>query len=263
VAKGKITLDGADAGLNSATGNVSLTAGGSISQTFAYNAIASNVGLISNDISIRGNTVTLDTQSLGSSGNFVGIIANNLTTANSIPGNLYFAVVTPSGQKIAPANLKINGLLALPVTPGVFLSVGNSFPKTAFNIGSAAYLGFVKNQEAAGIGTFDLGAGSVQTSAESLASALNVAANSQQGTSSVNGILGSTPDANISLFNIVGLCLPADQRDDEEAAKHKDCVPAKTTDNRLPKGGPLGDAAPPMLVALRSASGAGTQPGLR
>jgi hypothetical protein len=40
-------------------------------------------------------------------------------------------------------------------------------------------------------------------------------------------------------------------------------VPAKTTDNRLPKGGPLGDAAPPTLVALRSARGAGTLPGLR
>ncbi|MGC1523111.1 MAG: hypothetical protein WA803_16335 [Steroidobacteraceae bacterium] len=256
-AKGNMTVDGADAALTSATGNVTLTAGGTISQAFAYNAIATGVGLTSNDISMRGNTVTLNAPNLGGPGNFVGIITNNLTTANSTPGNLYFAVLTPSGQKIAPANLKINGLSALPVTPGVFLSVGKALPQTEYNIGSPAYLNFVKNYETAP--TFDLGAGEVQTSAESLASALNVAANSQQGTSSVNGILGSTPDANISLFNIVGLCLPADQRDDEEAAKHKDCLPAKTTDIRLPKHNPLSDASPPILVASRSAGGAAAQ----
>jgi hypothetical protein len=235
---------------------LNVTAGGSISQTFAYNATA-HTGLKSNDISIRGDTVTLNAPNLGSAGNFVGIIANNLTTSNSNPSNLYFAVLTPSGQKIAPVNLKINGLSALPVTPGVFLAVGNSLPQTPFNIGSPAYLNFVKAFQPAG--TFDLSAGQVETSAESLASALNVAANSQQGTSSVNGILGSTPDANISLFNIVGVCLPADQRDDEEAAKHKDCVPAKTTDNRLPKLNPLSDALSSILVASRSVGSAAAQ----
>jgi hypothetical protein len=246
-----------DAGLTSTSGNVTLSAGGSISQTFAYNPTTTGTGLKSNDISIRGDTVTLTAPNLGSAGNFVGIIANNLTMSKSNPSNLFFAVLTPSGQKIPPANLMINGSSALPVTPGVFLSVGNSLPPTPFYVGSPTFINFVKAYQAAV--TFDLGAGQVETSAESLASALNVAANSQQGTSSVNGILGSTPDANISLFNIVGVCLPADQRDDEEAAKHKDCLPAKTTDIRLPKRNPIFDGLSPILVASRAAGSAAAQ----
>jgi Repeats of unknown function (DUF5649) len=264
-AKGNMTVDGADAALGTATGNVTLTSGGTISQTTAYNAADPTALLSSSDISVRGNNVTLNSPNLGSSGNFVGIITNDLTITNGNPGNLFFAVLTPSGAKLATANLSIDALTALPITPAIFLSSG-ALPQTTFNIGSQQYLTFVDQFQTSPTTTFGVTPGSlgiiVGIDAVNDVAAKGQAENSQQGTAAVNGILGATPDANISLFNIVGVCLPADQRDDEEAAKHKDCVPGKTTDNRVPKLNPLSEALSSILVASRSV-GSATGQGLR
>jgi hypothetical protein len=82
--------------------------------------------------------------------------------------------------------------------------------------------------------------------------ATNSTATNQEGTSSLNGILGATPDASISLFNIVGVCLPQDQRDDEAAAAQESC---KATTSVVPERSPfeMGDRDVNLVAAAGGA----------
>jgi hypothetical protein len=229
---GNIIVQGADAG---ATGSVSLGATGTITQAVVYDA--TNPQFNPGDIAVRGSSVSLNAQGFGSSGNFLGVLTNNLSLTDPSAANAFFAVARTDGTQLSTSSLTFNGS-ALPVTPGVFLNI-TGLPATT-GIGSPAYVTFVNSQIAYSVGG---GLSSEVILANSLTPAENQSEN-QAGTGNLNVVLQSAPDASVSLFNIVGLCLPADQRIDEDAAAHENC-----TTRLLPERRPfdeilLGAAAP-------------------
>ena len=210
-ASGSLVVQGADAG----TGTVSLGSGGTITQAVVYNAV--DPAFSPSDIAIRGSSVALNAQGFGSSGNFLGVLTNSLALTDPTASNAFFAVARTDGTQLSTSSLTFNGS-ALPVTPGVFLNI-TGLPATT-GIGSAAYVTFVNSQIPYSVGG---GLSSEVILANSLTPAENQSEN-QAGTGNLNVVIQSAPDASVSLFNIVGLCLPADQRIDEDAAAHENCT---------------------------------------
>jgi hypothetical protein len=144
------------------------------------------------------------------------VLTNSLTMTNTTASSAFFAVARTDGTQLSTSSLTFNGS-ALPVTPGVFLNI-TSLPATG--IGSPAYVAFVNSEIAYSVGG---GLNSQVILANSLTPAENQSEN-QAGTGNLNVVIQSAPDASVSLFNIVGLCLPADQRVDEDAAARENCT---------------------------------------
>ena len=161
--------------------------------------------------------MSLNAQGFGTSGNFLGVLTNSLSLTDPSAVDAFFAVARTDGTQLSTSSLTFNGS-ALPVTPGVFLNI-TGLPATT-GIGSPAYVTFVNSQIAYSVGG---GLSSEVILANSLTPAENQSEN-QAGTGNLNVVIQSAPDASVSLFNIVGLCLPADQRVDEDAAAHENCT---------------------------------------
>ncbi|MFI5113437.1 MAG: beta strand repeat-containing protein, partial [Terriglobales bacterium] len=232
---GNISLLGVDADVPTSTtpGTVTMSANGtsgSITQAAAFSPTNSQTQATANDISVRGTAVTLTAGTLGSSANYDGILTNNLTLTLGQPTASYFAVSQLNGQALTtPPNINNH---AQPVTHGVSLTLPGITTKQfligsdqAFIVAADPALGELPALGAIAIGTIS-----------TVAAAPEAGAFNQSSTSGANGVQNAAPDASISLFNIVGLCLPADQREDEDAAKQENCIPEKTTFNLLPRG---------------------------
>jgi hypothetical protein len=164
-------------------------------------------------------------------------MASNLTLSNIAPGQAYYSVMSLDGARITTqGDLTINGTdnpALWPITAGVLSSTAVPLSNSTFYIGSGtAPSSFAQAFAGSGSG---LAATGSSTGAASAALS-NFAATGNLGASSLNGILGATPDASISLFNIVGVCLPPDQRDDEAAAAQESC---KATTSVLPQVSPF------------------------
>jgi hypothetical protein len=245
---GSLGIGGVDAGYGrgigsgGAAGNVTLTAGGAISSTQAFNA-AATTSFDSTNVVVRGNNVAISTPgTLGSATNYVGIMASNLALTTGSPNQAFYSVMGLNGSllDLDAGQMQINGSAnpALwPATQGVFSSVSPLLTSSTFVIGSGTPTTSFARSFVTGGGT----SGGTTVSQDQLAIttgaiATTSTATNQEGTSSLNGILGATPDASISLFNIVGVCLPPDQRDDEAAAAQESC---KATTSLLPQRSPF------------------------